>query len=109
MTTNSPVRKRPSESVEGAALLEEYTLIARMHRALGARDQAELSRAIDEHRRRFASGVLVEEREAMNAMLECMRSATREEAAAIASKFVARYPQSLHAARVEASCADRAR
>jgi hypothetical protein len=109
-SSNEPPREvRPPEPVDGAALLEEYTLIARMHRALGARDQAALSRAIDDHRQRFGSGVLVEEREAMNAMFECMRSATPVEAAAIASNFVARYPRSLHAARVEASCGDRAR
>jgi hypothetical protein len=111
-TSNSKEPSRemhPADSDDGAALLEEYTLVARMHRALGARDAAALSNAIDEHRRRFSSGVLVEEREAMNAMLGCLRAATPEQARAIASRFVELHPRSLHAARVEASCADRAR
>jgi hypothetical protein len=96
---------RPDDATE--SLLEEYALIARMHRALGARDQGELSRAVDEHGRRFPSGVLAEERDAMHAMLGCMRASTPEEAQSLVSKFLARYPRSLHAARVEAGCASR--
>jgi hypothetical protein len=90
-----------------ASLLEEYALISRMHRALGAGDQGELARAVDEHGLRFPSGVLAEERDAMRAMLGCMRASKPEEAQALVSKFRARYPHSLHAARVEAGCAMR--
>jgi hypothetical protein len=96
---------RPDDTTE--SLLEEYALISRMHRALGAPDQDELSRAVDEHGRRFPSGVLAEERDAMRAMLGCIRASTPEEAQSLVSKFLARYPRSLHAARVEASCASR--
>ena len=106
-TTNDPPRDVRPPSGDAAALLEEYTLISRMHRALGARDAPALSLAIDEHHRRFATGVLAEEREAMRAMLECMRASTSERARAIGAKFVEAHPRSLHAARVEASCADR--
>ncbi len=80
-----------------------------MHRALGARDEGDLSRAIEEHGRRFASGVLAEEREAMRAMLDCMRASSIERAKSIAARFVAMHPRSLHAARVETSCNDFAR
>jgi hypothetical protein len=99
--------RRPSS--DAAALLEEYTLISRMRRALGARDATSLSLAVDEHQRRFATGVLAEEREAMRAMLECMHATTLERARAIAATFVEAHPRSLHAARVEASCAERNR
>src|SRR5262249_51654743 len=96
---------RPDDAT--ASLLEEYALISRMHRALGAHDLGELSRAVDEHGRRFPSGILAEERDAMGAMLACMRASTPEVARSLVSKFLARYPESVHAARVEASCASR--
>jgi hypothetical protein len=57
--------------------------------------------AIDEHQRRFASGALVEEREAL-AVRALLAGGRRAEAERRAAAFRARFPKSLFSATLDA-------
>ena len=69
-----------------------------------AHEPARALALLDEHARKFPAGVLGEEAEAerVRALCDAGRGA---EARALAAKFVAAHPRSIHVARVESACA----
>jgi hypothetical protein len=84
-------------------LREETSLLHSAQAALRT-DPARALELLDEHARRFPSGVLREERSAARVLALCALGRAAE-ARAEAARFVATWPRSLHADRVRASCA----
>lgn len=85
---------------EASTLADELVLLERARRSLSSDPRATLS-ALDEHGRRFPSGVLAVERELMT--LDALRRVGRkEEARRSAAAWLSRDPTGLHAPRVRA-------
>jgi hypothetical protein len=86
---------RPPEGSE-SSLREESQLLLRARRAWQARDCTGALTQLDEARRRFPSGALVQEREAL--AIEALACVGRsKEAATRAASFLREYPTSPHA------------
>jgi hypothetical protein len=80
----------------------ERALLDVARAALGRGEGAEALRAVEEHARRFARGVLAEEREAMG--VQALRMLHRDdEASERLSRFRARFPGSLIRPALEAA------
>lgn len=88
----------PSPSASATAETE-VELLRRARESLGSNPAGALA-AAEEHRARFAGGVLAQEREviAISALIALGR---RADARARAARFVASYPRSVHRANVE--------
>jgi hypothetical protein len=86
------------------SLREERALVARANAALRDGDPRAALGAVAEHARRFPDGVLAEERTATRVVALCELGRVAEADRARAS-FAARWPRSVHAARVHAACA----
>lgn len=85
---------------EASTLADELVLLERARRSLSSDPRATLS-ALDEHGRRFPSGVMAVERELMT--LDALRRVGRtEEARRNAAAWLSRDPTGLHAPRVRA-------
>lgn len=85
------------------ALAAETTLMLTARTALEGGRPGEALAALDEHRRRFPRGVLIEERDAMRARAHCalgQHDAARREALAL----VTAYPGSAYLDAIEAAC-----
>ncbi|WP_434046823.1 MULTISPECIES: hypothetical protein [Sorangium] len=98
-----PKNTRPAAPAEAAAtdsdeLLRESNLIDRA-RAAAAQDPGAALAAVSEHQREFPAGRLVEEREYV-AIRALMRLGRVDEARARAGSFLARYPSTSYADRV---------
>jgi len=79
----------------------ETELLAKAWQALARRDGAQALALVAEHQKFHAHGVLAEEREALR--IEALVSVGRGgEARALAQRFFAQYPASVHRKRVEA-------
>jgi hypothetical protein len=91
--------KRPSASAAASDPAAEVALISRAQQALAHDPQAALA-ALVEHQRRFASGVLAEEREALrfDALVALDRA---DDARACARAFVARFTNSPQRLRLQ--------
>lgn len=103
----SPPVAREPEAVDTAAgnLAAESRALGEVQRALRDGEPRRALQLLDEHDRRFARGVLLEERAAARAIASCgagLGDAARESARA----FAARYQNSPLRARVRASCKD---
>jgi hypothetical protein len=99
----------PSPSPSGAAsaptagdVVEERRLVDGARAALARGDAAGAMTGIEEHEKRFASGVLVEEREAI-AIRALVAQRRTTEAEARAARFRTRHPTSLFLPSVEAA------
>jgi len=99
--TERALRTHTSGSVASGAgapsvfgLAEERALLDQARKALQAGDNGETERVVESHARRFPSGLLVEEREAL-AIKAQVNSGRRAEALARAEKFRERFPKSL--------------
>lgn len=79
----------------------ERSLLERARNALARSDGRAAMDAIDEHQRRFPSGSLAEEREAL-AVRALLATGKRADAERRAASFRQRYPKSLFAAMLEA-------
>ena len=89
--------KRPARSLPASGardLAAERALLDRVQRALRAGDVAGAQRTIDAHERRFPTGILAEEREAL-AIKTLLAAGRREEAQKRAAAFRARFPDGL--------------
>jgi hypothetical protein len=94
---------RPSAS-SSSGLWEEAALLREAQRALQGGDPGACLAILDRMAARYPSGALGEERGALRVLALC-GSGRREEARALGAAFLRRYPASVHAARVRASCA----
>ncbi|XYI01123.1 hypothetical protein ACMHYB_15780 [Sorangium sp. So ce1128] len=88
----------PAAPIDSDELLRESNLIDRARAAATQNPDAALA-AVDEHRREFPAGRLVEEREYV-AIRALMRLGRVDEARARADAFLARYPSTSYADRV---------
>ena len=91
----------PSQAASAApATIDEAALLANATRALAHGDYDHALGIVEEHARRFANGVLAEERGALE--LEALLGLGRGSDAAVAAKrFASSYPHSVHAPLVE--------
>jgi hypothetical protein len=85
-------------------LAEEVAILSRAAHYLEAGRPSEALRAVDEHRRKFPSGVLTEERYAARVQALCALG-RRDEAATELARLSQLTPQSPHLARAGQSCA----
>ncbi len=102
-TAPSETETAASTSAGLEASGEEYRLLRVARQALSA-DPASALRLTDEHARRFAHGMLVQEREAI-AVAALARLGREREANARAQAFYTAYPSSPYRSRVEAALA----
>lgn len=94
----SPLAPRPPSS---SALREEASLLRESRAALGAGDLGVARSKLDEARRRFASGQLAPERDAVEIRIVAA-SGDKTRAATLARAFVARWPDSPLRSGIEA-------
>lgn len=87
------------------SLSQETRLVRDANSATRAGDPARALALLDEHARRFPRGVLVEERDAERVLATCA-AGRRDEARALASRFLRTYPGSPMSGRVKSSCAE---
>lgn len=97
-------RARPTpampKSAEASRLAEETALLRRAWRALEEGRSTRVATVIAIHQREFPRGALLEEREAVRAVMKCNRTASE----AARSAFERQYPGSVHAERVRRAC-----
>jgi hypothetical protein len=99
----APPAAAPAPAVETGPvtnLAGEVQLLQRAQQALGA-NAAQALALTEEHKRRFPSGVLAQERE-MVALEALVRLGRRDVARARAASFLAKFPESPHRRRIEA-------
>jgi hypothetical protein len=98
-------KKDPAPTLSPAdSLREERALIARASDALRDGDAAAALTAVKEHQRRFPDGMLIEERSAARVQALCALGRTADGTSA-REAFLARWPRSVHAAKVRVACA----
>jgi hypothetical protein len=99
-TSDAGVERRLADRISdrgserGSDLAAERALLDRAQRALRAGDRRQARRALDAHARRFPTGDLVEERQALSIMLLVAAGRTAD-AQKKAARFRARFPDSL--------------
>ncbi|MCB9596698.1 MAG: hypothetical protein H6719_28495 [Sandaracinaceae bacterium] len=86
-----------------STLSEELVLLRGAQRAMSEQQPARALGLLDDHARRFPSGILEEEREAARVVALCQAD-RRDEARALAARFLRERPSSPHRARVRAAC-----
>lgn len=96
-------RARKSDVPAGDALAEERRLIAEAQAALQRGDLAGAHARLDEHARRFAQGVLSDEREVLRVLLLCDQD-RRPEALAAAQALLAARGAGLFLPRLRGAC-----
>lgn len=100
---NGSLAESPSagQSDTQPVLLGEAALVSRAHLALRVNNWTLLRETLQEHRTRFARGALVEERDALSAILGCHRG---DEPSSSITRFRQQYPVSPLLPQVEARC-----
>jgi hypothetical protein len=106
--TSEPVAPPPTASTAveppiDASLREELAIIARANTALRLEHPADALRALDEHARRFESGVLSEERRGLRVLALCQLS-PNQAALDARDAFLRSTPNALLAPKVRAAC-----
>jgi hypothetical protein len=89
----------PAPAASAGSLAAEAKMLLQAREAM-QRDPAKALRAAEDHGTAFSDGALAEEREVLR-VEALVRLGKREEAAAAASSFRARHPQSSHLARID--------
>jgi hypothetical protein len=84
-------------------LAEEIQLVSDIWDALQSKRHGEAGKLIKRHKKRFAKGQMRQEREAAEVLWLCATGRS-ERAREARTKFLDRYPESSHRARVEAAC-----
>lgn len=97
-TSRAHVRRTPRSS----SLLAETALLGRASQALAQHDATSALSALREHRTRFQQPLLLEERDGLSALAECM--VDPRQGRARAAQFMARFPGSVLAVRVRHAC-----
>ncbi|MBK8241175.1 MAG: hypothetical protein IPK74_37135 [Deltaproteobacteria bacterium] len=103
--SRSATARAPEPSPPAATLDDEAALLRAANRALGAGDTALALARLSEHASRFERGTLAQDRDALRVVVLC-RAGRRSDAVAARKRFLERWPQSVHAARVRAACPD---
>lgn len=106
-TADAPVETPPPVSADATSMSEEASLLQGAQRALAAGQAPRALTLLDEHERRFPSGMLAEERRVAKVLGLCALGRT-EEATILARAFVARSPGSVLIPRLESSCVGKA-
>jgi thioredoxin-like negative regulator of GroEL len=78
----------------------EISGLSRAQRLLHAGSAAQALSALDQLAQQVPHGTLMEERDATRALAQCALGRS----SSIANAFLARYPRSVHAARVRSAC-----
>ena len=99
-TAPTDVEAPPPRASSSSSLAKETALLSKAQRALQSGDANQALELLDKHEREHAHGVLEEERSAARVIALC-KLEKRAEATAAAADFLARYPNSPHARRVE--------
>ncbi len=99
----APLPASTSTTHDGT-LDDELALMRRAHAALNDGRAADALALLDEHARRFPSGVLAEDRSAQRALALCALDRF-ETAEAEGQRFVSNYPRSPYVAAIRSSCA----
>jgi hypothetical protein len=99
-----PAAPRATNPLPDDGLTREVALLRAARRSLSSGALRAAERSLATHRRTFRNGQLVEERDALAAELECMRTPPRREAF---ERFAARYPESPYGPRVRRVCTER--
>ena len=94
----APVRRTPRSS----SLPAETALLGRASQALAQHDATSALSALREHRTRFQQPLLLEERDGLSALAECMVDPPKGRARA--AQFMARFPGSVLVVRVRHAC-----
>jgi hypothetical protein len=105
-TTAIPGPTTPTEEPEPAVsdtLAEENRLLSRARAALIAEQPERALTQLAEHARRFADGILAQEREALRAVALC-EADRHDEGARAARAFLKAHPQAALARRVRSAC-----
>jgi hypothetical protein len=102
IATPTPSAKTPPPTT---ALADELVVIRSIDEALAVGAPARALALLDEHDRRFPSGMLREEADAERVRALC-DAGRRAEARALAARFVAAHPRSIHVATLQRACAD---
>ncbi len=95
-------KSKPAPAV--SRLAEETALLRKAWKALDQGRSVQAATVIAQHEKAFPKGSLVEERDAVRAVLGCRRDASTAENTA--QRFAKRYPKSVHRARVRRACAE---
>lgn len=98
----APLQSRPRKSLlpkRGGSVADELILIERARKSLESGKAKSALKTLSEHRRAFPKGSFVEEATALKASALCKAGRT-DDANKLATKFDARWPRSVHAARV---------
>jgi hypothetical protein len=112
MTATAPTERQapsikphvdPPPSVAPPSIGEETALLMGAQTAIREGDSARALALLDEHARRFPTGMLAEERDASRVLALCAAGRTSE-ARELAGKFLAAHPRSPAASRVRNSC-----
>lgn len=97
-------RAKPELTIQTSSLADERRLIEQTHAALGKGETDVALALLRRHAVEFATGVFVEEREALLAIATCT-AGRLDQGRTAARSFLANYPQAVLAARVRSSCA----
>jgi len=95
-----PPARAAAPSPAASGLAAERALLDRARKALGTGDGADAARTLQLHARRYPTGFLVEEREALTIKI-MVENGQIEEARKLGLKFRERYPQSLFGPAVD--------
>jgi hypothetical protein len=96
-------RQVEPRTVSPEGIGREVELVKRAGKALSAGDHAEALRVLDEHAREFPQGTMIEDRSALYVLALCAAGRS-EEAQRAKRTFLARWPRSVHAERLEDGC-----
>jgi hypothetical protein len=106
---NSEPRSTPSrrpargDAVRPEGIGAEIALVKRAGQALSIGNHGEALRLLDEHAREFPQGAMTEDRSALRVLALCAAGRTGEGQRA-RQNFLARWPRSVHAERLEDGC-----
>ena len=96
-------KPKPKPAEPAPTLAEEIQLVSNIWDALQRKKHGEAGKLIKRHKKRFAKGQMRQEREAAEVLWLCATGRS-ERAHTARTKFLDRYPESSHRARVEAAC-----
>ena len=102
---HKPPDREPAPRRTGSTLREESNLVRSAWQAFDSQSWAAAQHLVDQHRRRFADGALVEEREALATMLRCQR-VKGAPPTTFANHFEALFPRSPLVPRVRRTCSE---
>lgn len=98
------VTQEPHATTPIDSLAEEMRIIRQARSAFRRDDFQTANRILDEHSARYASGMLVEEREALRVMCACKSSSDADEVSSLEAQFLHRFPNSSSTPSIRSAC-----